>query len=231
MPVYKATSVSLSGDTFINPSTLIVPEGDGAGEVQLFTFAQGSSNFSAGILEFTLPDALGADSISVSITAAEASSASSTSGMAVILDKIVTTLEATSYFSGTSGRTVEVVGTTQLKFTFTADDGDLQDDTVVFPKSELTGVGFSSAPAALAAVAVTSLDESFDNNGEFLVAGSLNISAVTASAVTATFTTLDGEEIELVAERDGGRVTFAVTSSNPASLNALASLGQHPCHF
>ncbi|MDA0892942.1 MAG: flagellin, partial [Proteobacteria bacterium] len=113
--------------------------------------------------------------------------------------------------------------TTQLKFTFTADDGDLQDDTVVFPKSELTGVGFSSAPAALAAVAVTSLDESFDNNGEFLVAGSLNISAVSASAVTATFTTLDGEEIELVAERDGGRVTFAVTSSNPASLNALAN--------
>jgi flagellin len=166
---------------------------------------------------------LESDPISVSITAAEAHSANNTGGMAVILNKIATTLEGTSYFSGTSGRSVEVVGTTQLKFSFTADDGDLQDDAVVFPDNELTGVGFSSAPAALAAVAVTSLDESFDNNGEFLVAGRLNIAVVDASTVNATFTTLDGEEIELVAERDGGRVTFPVTSSNPASLNALAN--------
>ena len=223
MPVYKATSVSLSGDTFINPSTLIVPEGDDAGEVQVVTFEQGSGNFAAGILKINLPDALGSDPISVSITAAEAHSANNTGGMAVILNKIATTLEGTSYFSGTSGRSVEVVGTTQLKFSFTADDGDLQDDAVVFPDNELTGVGFSSAPAALAAVAVTSLDESFDNNGEFLVAGRLNISVVDASTVNATFTTLDGEEIELVAARDGGRVTFPVTSSNPASLNALAN--------
>ncbi|MEK9812218.1 MAG: flagellin [Bordetella sp.] len=223
MPVYKATSVSLSGDTFINPSTLIVPEGDDAGEVQLVTFAQGSGDFNAGILKINLPDALEAEPISVSITAAEAYSANNAGGMAVILNKIATTLEGTSYFSGTSGRTVEVVGTTQLKLTFTADDGDLQSDSVVLPRNELTGIGFSSAPAALAAVAVTSLDESFDNNGEFLVAGRLNVSVVDASTVNATFTTLDGEEIELVAARDGGRVTFAVTSANPASLNALAN--------
>jgi flagellin len=223
MPVYKATSVSLSGDTFINPSTLIIPEGDDAGEVQLVTFTKGAGNFAAGIIKINLPGALGASPVSVSITPSEAHSANNAGGMAVILNKIATTLQGTSHFSGTSGRSVEVVSATQLKFSFTANDGDLQDDAVVFPSNELTGVGFSSAHAVPAAVAVTSLDESFDNNGEFLVAGRLNISVVDASTVNATFTTLDGEEIELVAERDGGRVTFSVTSLDPASLNALAN--------
>ncbi len=194
VPVYKATSVNLSGDVLINPTTDRNISGDNAGEQQKITFSgthiTGSTVSVAGV------------SIQIS--------ASATASPAAFATAVATALSNDLSFNSKSGRTAEASGAS-LILTYAASDGDVE-------PVELKGIGgtgeiaFTRNTNPLEAVAQTR--EVFSGDATFIKSGALavDIPAGTAAqvSVSAIFTTTDKEEINMVGlvDRAAGTITF-----------------------
>jgi len=196
VPVYKTTSVNLSGDVLINPTTLRTLDGDDGGEKQTLTFTgtPATGQIRVAGIEITI-DTNAAASLSA-FTAAVAAA-----------------LTATSDFDTSSGRTV-TASAGVLTFTFSTADGDV-DPVAVLPRA--TGV---TGTVAVTRDAVAETKETFTGNATYIKSGSLSIELAAATAgataVTAVFTTADGDEIEMtgVASRANGTVTFDRDAGN-----------------
>lgn len=198
VPVYKATSVNLSGDVLINPTTLRTLSGANGGEVQTLTF---TGTPATGQIRVAGHD--------ITIGATEAAT------LTAFTAAVAAALTATSDFDASSGRTVTPSGGV-LTFTYATADGDV--DPVangVLPGS--TGVTVASATTRDAVAQVT---EGFTGNAAFIKSGSLaiDVAANTAAAtsVNAVFTTADGDAITMtgVANRTNGTVTFTRDAGN-----------------
>jgi flagellin len=198
MPVYKTTSVGQFGDVFITPTTVRTVDGTDAGERQTLTF---SGTPLTGVIKVA--------GVDVTITAADAAA-----GLATVVAKIKSTLEADASFDATtSGRAIAQAtsGATEvLTITYAANDGDVSDIAV--------DVGATGLTRAVATTrdAITATGESFSSNGVFLKSGALNFSVSSLGAVTASFETVDGKTIAMTgtASAASGTVTFSAASGN-----------------
>jgi flagellin len=194
MPVYKTTSVGQFGDVFISPTTVRTVDGSDAGEKQTLTFAG-----------TPLTGVIKVEGVNVTITAADAAA-----GLATVVTKVKTTLEADPSFDPTtSGRTItQAAGV--LTITYAANDGDVSDIAVDVGATGLTGT------VATTRDAITATGESFTSNGVFLRSGALNFSVTSAGVVSASFETVDGKTIALTgsATPASGTVTFSASSGN-----------------
>jgi len=198
VPVYKATSVNLSGDVLINPTTLRTLSGDDGGEIQTLTFTgtptTGQITVAGVVIDIDSVEAADLTSFTVAVAAA---------------------LTETSSFDATSGRSVTASAGT-LTVTFSTADGDV-DPLEVLPGSS-TGVSAEDGVTSREAVANTS--EALSGNAKFIHSGSLDIDlssmTSTSNTVTAVFTTVDGETFEMTgtASRANGTVTFTRSVGN-----------------
>jgi flagellin len=198
VPVYKKTSVNLSGDVLINPTTTRTLSGLGGGEQQTVVFsgtpATGTITVAGVPVTFT------------SVTTATAFAAS-----------VAATLTANSQFDNASGRSVTHNGSGTLTFTFAASDGDVE------PLEINYGSTNSSATPLLATVtdnvrpAFTEARETFSSGNAFFSKSGvleLDIPAGTGtSTITATFTTSDNQTILLTGSVDRGSGTITFTRS------------------
>jgi flagellin len=198
VPVYKATSVNLSGDVLINPTTLRTLSGANGGEVQTLTF---TGTPATGQIRVAGHD--------ITIGTTEAAS------LTAFTAAVAAALTATSDFDASSGRTV-TANAGVLTFTYATADGDVDPvANTVLPGS--TGVTATSATTRDAVAQVT---EGFTGNAAFIKSGSLaiDVAANTAAAtsVTAVFTTVDGDAITMTgtANRATGTVTFSRDAGN-----------------
>lgn len=206
MPVFKTTSISQFGDVFINPTTVRTIGGDDGGEQQTLTFT--STAFATGVIQVA--------GVDIEIEAADL--VSSTTFAA----KVKETLEADPYWDDDSGRSISQ-SSGVLTFTFATSDGDVDDIEYAIGATNATVTGVTARDA------VTVASEDFSNNGTFLKSGSLDISITAAGAVSATFTTVDNEEIELTATLSAaaGTITFTKTAglnSNVFTENVVYTL-------
>ncbi|MFZ9810972.1 MAG: flagellin [Burkholderiaceae bacterium] len=191
MPVYKATSVSQFGDVFINPTTTRTIGGDDGGEQQTLTFT--SAAFATGVIQVA--------GVDIEIDAADAVSSTT------FATKVKETLEADPYWDDDSGRSItQAAGV--LTFTFGTSDGDVDSIEYAVGATNATVTGATTRDAVVATT------EDFSNNGAFLKSGTLDMSITAAGAVSATFTTVDNEPIELTATLSAanGTVTFTQTA-------------------
>jgi flagellin len=193
MPVYKATSVSQFGDVFINPTSQRTIGGDDGGEQQTLTF---TGTPTTGIITVA--------GVDVQIDAADAVD------VTAFATKVKRTLESDPYWAADSGRSISQAAGV-LTFTFATTDGDA--DNIEYA-SGATSVAVARANLRDAVVVA---DENFSDNGQFLRSGALSIDIVGAVA-TATFTTVDGEEIELTPTLSAAAGT--VTFTHSAGLNS-----------
>jgi flagellin len=194
MPVYKTTSVGQFGDVFIRPTTVRTVDGADSGEKQTLTFA---GTPLTGVIKVA--------GINVTVTAADAAA-----GLATVVAKVKTTLEADPTFDPTtSGRTItQAAGV--LTITYAANDGDASDIAVDVGATGLTGT------VATTRDAITATGESFGSNGVFLKSGALNFSVSSTGTVTASFETVDGKTIAMTGSSTpaSGTVTFSASSGN-----------------
>jgi flagellin len=191
MPVYKATSVSQFGDVFINPTTTRTIGGDDGGERQTLTFT--SAAFATGVIQVA--------GVDIEIDAADTVSSTA------FATKVRETLEADPYWDDDSGRSItQAAGV--LTFTFATSDGEVDSIEYAVGATNATVTGATTRDAVVAAT------EDFSNNGAFLKSGTLDMSITAAGVVSATFTTVDNEPIELTATLDAanGTVTFTQTA-------------------
>ena len=200
VPVYKATSVNLSGDVLINPTTLRTIEGADGGEIQTLTFT-GTATAGYGVITILGQD-IKIDNVSGSSSAVYASA-------------VVTALSGTSLFNSSSGRTVTADSTGKLTFTFAATDGNVEDVSI---KTDFPGL--TAGTVTSARQAVTTAVEVFSGNAGFITSGSLAIDvpavSATSGSVTATFTTADNEVILMTGtvNRTAGTVVFTRSEGN-----------------
>ncbi len=196
MPVFKTTAVSQFGDVFINPSTVMTPSGDDAGERQTLTFTDTPNTgiITVGGVDITITDDDIADVTAYALA-------------------VKTALEADSSFDSTSGRTItQDAGV--LTITYAASDGDVDDISV--------DVGATGVTAAVAWVrdAITTSSEAFSSGGTFLQSGALSFSVDDAGDVTASFLNAASETITLTGTVDltGGTVTFDSATGNNSTI-------------
>ena len=197
VPVYKATSTNLSGDVLIDPTTLRTLDGDSGGEVQTLTFTgtpATSTTISVAGVDVTIDSTAAAD-------------------LTAFASAVTAALVATSDFDSSSGRTVSSSAGV-VTITFATSDGDVDDVTI---EPGVSGVTVASTVTTQAVVETT---EVFSGNATFLNSGSLAIDMAaltsTSNAVTAVFTTVDGDSITMegVATRASGTVSFTRSSGN-----------------
>jgi len=205
MPVYKATSQNISGSTFINPTTSRTIAGADSGEKQTFTIAApGAGAIGQGTLTIA--------GQSVDITAAEAAA-----GLATVMNKIQTTLNNSTFFNSSSGRSVVAAAGGLVTVIYNSTDGDVPDTQITLGSTNLT-VG-AVATTRKATVGAT---EAFNSNGKFLQSGSLRMSLtaeqagppLVAATVSASFLNEDNKVIPLTATINAttGKISFDVTA-------------------
>jgi flagellin len=192
VPVYKATSVNLSGDVLIDPTTTRTVGGTGGGEIQTLTF---TGTPATGTITVA--------GVPVQITAAD------DTDLTTFTAKIMSTLEANSAFDSTSGRTVSAAAGV-LTITYAASDGDVANTEVSYGSTAV------SAAVATTRAAATDTAEVFTGNASYSKSGSLSIAVSSAGAVTASFTTNDNEAITMTGTLSAanGTVTFTRSAGN-----------------
>ena len=200
VPVYKATSVNLSGDVLINPTTLRTLAGADGGEQQTITFTgtphTGDGRITVAGIEIAI------DGTTVTSATAFASA-------------VASALTASSSFNASSGRTAVATGGTVL-LTFATANGDPDNVTLLD-----NGTGMVAAATVTATrPAVYATTEAFSGNATFIKSGSLDLVVPSASAasatITAVFSTADGDSITMTGDlnRTAGTVTFARSAGN-----------------
>jgi flagellin len=196
VPVYKATSVNLSGDVLINPTTDRNISGDNAGEQQKIKFSgthiTGSTVSVAGV------------SIQISASAAANTAAFATA--------VATALRNDLSFNSKSGRTATPSGDS-LILTYAASDGDV-------PDVELKGFSSSSGDGRMKFArednpleAIVTTREIFSGDATFIKSGTLAVDVPKGSStasVQAIFTTTDKKEINMLGRVNpaAGTITF-----------------------
>jgi flagellin len=200
VPVYKATSVNLSGDVLINPTTLRTLGGADGGEQQTITFTgtphTGDGRITVAGIEIAI------DGTTVTTATAFASA-------------VASALTASSSFNASSGRTAVANGDTVL-LTFATADGDPDNVTLLD-----NGTGMvASATVTASTAAVVATTEAFSGNATFIKSGSLDLVVPSASAasaaITAVFSTVDGDSVTMTGDlnRTAGTVTFTRSAGN-----------------
>jgi len=213
MPVYKATSQNLTGQVTLDPTTTRTLEGNGVGEQQKITFSNLPSVNPAADPGWTRTLVFGAvngkGGVNVTLGATDVAS------QAALNAKIKTELDKSAEFGPGSGRTVSIDTTTTLEdtlvVTFAASEGN------VVPLSFDNGQsGISVNTNTTTLNAVTQTQESFANNGKFLLSGALTIQKTGATGsdgkeiVAANFETADNQMIQMQGSFDStkGTITF-----------------------
>ena len=193
MPVYKATSINLAGQVFIDPTTSRTLEGGGVGEQQTVTFTLPSGGLTA-------PRTITVGGVDVTIDSSITTSAELAAHIKSVLDQ-------STQFGASSGRSVSIDPNTTnaLVVTFAAAEGDAN------PLSFATGgSSISMSTPTTTLQAVTKADETFAGNGKFLLSGALTIQKATDDKITASFLTSDNQTVDLVGtfEAATGKVKF-----------------------
>ena len=202
MPVYKVTSDNQFGNVFINPTTSRTVAGADSGEVQTMTIGGTPP-------ALTSPQTMTINVGGVDVVLDAASSA--TAG--AVATKIQQTLSNDPKFNSSSGRTVQVTGTT-LTFTYAAADGNVSDTS--FTPSAAVGL---TGTVATTRNAIAQGNENFKANGAFLNSGALSMSVDTSGNVTASFKTSQGKTIPM----QGILNNTAVTESSVVTFNAMTA--------
>jgi len=200
-PVYKTTATDAHETVFISPTTARELGGRDGGPVQDLTFTAATT---AGTINIY--------GVDVQITSNMVASAVATAVYSALLND-----EA---FGDASGRTLVDNGNGTLRIAYGVEE------------TSVTSTGFSAASTGVSAttVAYTAIDlsetgtEDFAANGEFLQAGSLafdvpSAGTTTSASITATFTTVRGDEITMTGVLDndgsnGSTIVFEATGAN-----------------
>jgi flagellin len=198
VPVYKNTSVNLSGQVLIDPTTVRTIDGAGGGEIQSLTFVgittagQGSLNIMGKSYNVTADADLDASTFAT---------------------QVAQTLREHPDFNATSGRQIIDNENGTLDFIFAASDGDVDDITLSAGSSLGTTASVTDVPRQ----AIVTTNEFFTGNAAFSRSGTLALSIpAVGTTVTANFTTPDQEIISLtgVLDREEGTVTFDRSAGN-----------------
>ncbi|MFZ9315071.1 MAG: flagellin [Burkholderiaceae bacterium] len=192
VPVYKNTSINLSGQVLIDPTTVRTIDGAGGGEIQSLSFegrttaGQGSLNIMGKSYNITADADLDASTFAT---------------------QVAQTLREHPDFNETSGRQIIDDENGTLNFVFAASDGDVDDITLSAGSSLGTTASVTDVPRQ----AIVTTNEFFTGNAAFSRSGTLALSIpAIGTTVTANFTTPDQEIISLtgVLNREEGTVTF-----------------------
>jgi flagellin len=199
-PVYKATATDAHETVFISPTTAREVGGQDGGPIQDLSFTAATT---AGTLNI-----FGVD-VSIAVGAASA-----------VATAVYTALLNDDAFGDSSGRTLTDNGDGTIRISY-----GVEETTVDSPAPSAMTTSVSATATSFNAIDL-SYDgtESFAANGEFLLAGSLAFDVPTSldgssATVTATFTTVRGDEITMTGtlENDGSAgstVVFAASGSN-----------------
>jgi len=200
-PVYKTTATDAHETVFISPTTARELGGRDGGPIQDLTFTDATT---AGTINIY--------GVDVQITSNMVASAVATAVYSALVND-----EA---FGDASGRTLVDNGNGTLRIAYGVEE------------TSVTSTGFSAASTGVSAttVAYTAIDlsetgtEDFAANGEFLQAGSLafdvpSAGTTTSAAITATFTTVRGDEVTMTGILDndgsnGSTIVFEATGAN-----------------
>jgi hypothetical protein len=196
VPVYKATSVNLSGDVLINPTTLRTVAGPDAGEQQTITFS-GTPHPGVGRIIVA--------GVEIAIDGTKVETAED------FASAVAAGLTSSSSFNASSGRSAVAEGD-RVILTFSAADQD--PDNIKLLDSGTGMVASATVSATRTAVYGTSEKLS---GGAFIKSGSLSISLSAATeSVRAVFTTVDGTDITMtgVVDREAGTVSFTRGAGN-----------------
>jgi flagellin len=202
VPVYKKTSVNLSGDVLINPTTTRTLSGLGGGEQQTVVF---SGTPATGTITV--------DGVPVTF---EAAAPSATAFAATV----AATLTANSRFDTSSGRLVTHDGAGTLTFTFAASDGNVS--LIQILPGSTNSAGLTATPTDNVRKAFTEATETFSSGDAFFSkSGVLEVTIPAAASadttsVNAIFTTTDNETIILLgtANRAEGTITLTRSAGN-----------------
>ena len=200
-PVYKTTATDAHETVFISPTTARQLGGRDGGPVQDLTFTTATT---AGTLNIY--------GVDVQITSNMVASAVATAVYSALLND--------ESFGDASGRTLTDNGDGTLRISYGVEETGV--DTNSFSAA---ATGVSATVVNLTAIDLSEAGtEDFAANGEFLLAGSLEFDvpstgSTTSAAVTATFTTVRGDEITMTGVLDndganGSTVVFEATGAN-----------------
>ena len=200
-PVYKATATDAHETVFISPTTARQLEGRDGGPVQDLTFTAATTAGTVNIY-----------GVDVQITSNMVASAVATAVYSALLND--------DAFGDSSGRTLTDNGDGTLRISYGVEETAV--DTNAFSAAS---TGVSATVVGLSAIDLSETGtESFAANGEFLLAGSLEFDvpstgSTTSAAITATFTTVRGDEITLTGTLDndganGSTIVFEASGAN-----------------
>jgi len=200
-PVYKATATDAHETVFISPTTARELGGRDGGPLQDLTFTAATT---AGTINIY--------GVDVQITSNMAASAVATAVYSALLND-----EA---FGDASGRTLVDNGDGTLRIAY-----GVEETSVTSTALSAASTGVSATTVAYSAIDLSEAGtEDFAANGEFLQAGSLafnvpSAGTTTSAAITATFTTVRGDEITLTGILDndgsnGSTIVFEATGAN-----------------
>ncbi len=215
-PVYKATSVDEFDSVFINPTTTRVLSGRDYGVVEQIEL-DGESKNDGDEETITLQD-----SSQITVRFSDDDGDGTVDDLEIAA-QVAAALTNDSAFNSSSGRTVTVIADsngddTIVRISYNSDETDELYDLAGTNSNNLVddklSIGIGSVTRFGPVDAADDSVEAFNLNGEFLKAGSLNISLVGDEAdgdsVTATFLTNRGEEITLT-----GTLTLSGDPTNP----------------
>jgi len=210
MPVYKATSQNLTGQVTLDPTTTRTLEGNGVGEQQKITFKSLPSVNPLTDPGWTRTLVFGAvngkGGVNVTLGATDVASQDA------LVAKIKAELDKSAEFGPGSGRSVAIETTTTtgdtLVVNFAASEGNV--GALAFNDGS-SGIAVNSNTTTLNAV--TQTDESFANNGKFLLSGALTLEKTGAlkngkEIVTANFITADNKTIQMQGSFDSTKGTI-----------------------
>ena len=225
MPVYKATSQNLTGQVTLDPTTTRTLEGNGVGEQQKITFKNLPTvdptvdpNWTR-TLVFGAVNGKGGVSVTLGATDVASQSALNT--------KIKTELDKSAEFGPGSGRSVAIDTTTvsgdTLVVTFAASEGNV--GPLTFDNGS-SGIAVNNNTTTLNAV--TQTQESFANNGKFLLSGALTIQKSGAlntdgkEIVVANFTTADNQTIQMQGSFDSTNGTIKFNAADGVNRKVIS---------
>ena len=207
MPVFKTTSVNQFADVFISPTTVRTIGGVDGGEQQVLTFSLVGNSISAGVINISGVDIEIVDEVdNVDIDS--------------FVEKVISTLEQDPYWKPDSGRSIIDEGNGTITFTFSSSDGDVSD--IEYSGQGALGLSDDGGPVT-ARLAVTEVAEAFTGGGAFLKGGALNFEITDAFTATATFTSVDGDVIDLEVDLDGTNGTLTLSGDSSPNANVITS--------
>jgi flagellin len=201
MPVYKATSLNLSGQVFIDPTTSRTLEGSGVGEQQTITF-------DGTVLPLSETRTIEVGGVKVDVD-------SSVTDVDTLNTVVKAKLAQSAEFGPGSGRSVDVVGH-DLVVTFAASEGKTA------ALSFVAGGSGIAMTAETSKNAVTQATETFTNNGKFLRSGALTMEKAANGDVTASFLTADNQTIDMVGNFDSATGTLKFLAADGVNAKVIS---------